>query len=271
MKEVVLREIHNMTEFRSLLELQQQIWGMSYGEATSPYILAVVCHNGGVVIGAEVSGELVGFCFGFPVQREEQWLHWSHMTGVIPELRGQGVGFKLKQVQRQWALEHGHTVMGWTFDPMQRGNANFNFCKLGTVSNIYIVNHYGEMTDEINAGLASDRLEVAWHLDDERVLALAENPPSQSRSEHVEETAFLLHRNALGKLIRGEETAFNQKTCYVEIPYHVNNLKRDDIDEAKHWQLEVRWALQLAFDLEYIVVDFIIRDERAWYVLRKDY
>jgi predicted GNAT superfamily acetyltransferase len=259
-----------MPEFRALLDLQREIWGMSYGEATSPYILAVGRHNGGVVIGAEASGRLVGFCFGFPAPRGDQWVHWSHMTGVIPDYRGRGIGFKLKQAQREWCLDHGYTVMGWTFDPMQRGNANFNFHRLGTVASIYVVNHYGEMTDEINAGLASDRLEVAWNLDDERVLALAANPPLDTGEDRFEARAFLLRRNDPGELIRGEETAFSRGTCYVEIPYSVNDLKRENIDEAQRWQLEVRWVLQQALERHYTVVDFINQGKRGWYVLRKD-
>ena len=268
--EVVLRNLRSMSEFRHLLEIQSQSWGMSYGEATSPYIMAVACHNGGVVIGAEIGEELVGFCFGFPVKRENQWFHWSHMTGVIPAFRGQGIGFKLKQAQRQWAIENGYTVMTWTFDPMQRGNANFNFHQLGTICNQYIVNHYGEMTDRINAGLASDRLEVIWHLSDERVLTLADNPPkSLNANDHdFKESTFLLHQNNLGEIIR-TETVLDQETFYIEIPYSVNDLKHDNFVQAQHWQLEVRWALQQAFKQNFIVVDFVTSGKRGWYVLQK--
>ena len=105
MDNVILREIHSMREYHDLLEVQRAIWGMSYGEATSPYIFTVSRHNGGVTIGAEIDGELVGFCFGFPAPRGDQWVHWSHMTGVLPEYHGQGIGFRLKQAQRNWALE----------------------------------------------------------------------------------------------------------------------------------------------------------------------
>ena len=270
MDEIVIREINDMEGFRALLELQRVIWGMSYGESTSPYILAVGRHNGGVVLGAEVNGELIGFCFGFPAPRGDQWLHWSHMTGVIPDYRGQGVGFKLKQAQRIWALKHGYTVMGWTFDPMQRGNANFNFRQLGTVSKTFIVNHYGEMTDQINAGLASDRLEVAWHLNDKRVLDLMNNPPTKTSEDHFEDIAFILRQNDDGELICAGDTVFNKDICYVEIPYRVNGLKRDNFELARDWQLELRWAMQQAFEQNYSVVDFVNQGGRGWYVLQKD-
>ena len=68
--------------------------------------------------------------------------------------------------------------MAWTFDPLQAGNANFNFNRLGTTARIYSVNHYGDMQDGINAGMASDRLEAQWQLDSPHVIALAEGRAS---------------------------------------------------------------------------------------------
>lgn len=268
MSNLILREIRTMPEFRALLELQQAIWGMPPGEATSPYVMNAVIHNGGVVIGAEVDGQLVGFCFAFVGWRDEGRLLWSHMTGVLPEFRDQGVGLRLKHAQRQWALEHGFTVMGWTFDPMQRGNANFNFHLLGAIANTYHVDLYGEMTDEINAGLASDRLEVRWLLNDERVVASAENRPLEKPDVPFEEAAFALRAGENDTLITSPETAFERPICFIEIPYHLNALKRSNITLAQHWQLALRQAMQAAFQQGYIAVDFVTQGERAWYVLK---
>ncbi len=268
MNNVILREIRSMPEFRALLELQQAIWGMSPGEATSPYVMNAAVHNGGVVIGAELEGRLIGFCFAFVGWREEGRLLWSHMAGVLPEFRNQGIGFQLKQAQRRWALDHGYAVIGWTFDPLQRGNANFNFHHLGGIANIYLVDHYGEMTDAINAGLASDRLEVRWLLNAERVIAAAENRPLESLAPPFEEPAFLLCAGDRDTLIYSPETAFDRPACFIEIPYRINDLKRTNLEKAQRWQLALRQAMQEAFRRGYVVVDFITQDERGWYVLR---
>jgi predicted GNAT superfamily acetyltransferase len=269
MTDLVLREIQTMPEFNVLLELQQAIWGMSPGEAASPHTMKAIVHNGGVVIGAELDGRLVGFCFGFVVWRDEGRLLWSHMAGVLPEFREQGIGFRLKQAQRQWALDHDFDVTSWTFDPMQRGNANFNFHLLGAVADIYLVNHYGEMTDEINAGLASDRLEVRWLLNDERVIGSAENRPLASPEMSFEAAAFVLRLGEHDALIRSPETAFEYPVCFIEIPYRVNTLKCSDMEMAWQWQLALREAMQAAFRQGYVAVDFVSQAERGWYVLKR--
>ena len=54
--------------------------------------------------------------------------------------------------------------MTWTFDPLVRRNAYFNTVKLAARPVEYLVDFYGEMTDEINAGQGSDRLLVEWPL-----------------------------------------------------------------------------------------------------------
>lgn len=267
MDNVVIREVKTMLEFNALLELQQAIWGMTPGEATSPYMMNAVVHNSGVVIGAELEGRLVGFCFAFVAWRGEGKILWSHMAGVAPEFRGQDIGFRLKQAQRQWALDRGFSVISWTFDPMQGGNANFNFHRLKAIAETYLINHYGEMTDAINAGLASDRLEVRWQLSDERVTAASENRPLAGPALHIDEAAFVLRAGDNAALILSTEAAFQFPACFIEIPYEINVLKRNDIAHAQRWQQALRQAMQKAFQRGYIIVDFMKQDDRGWYVL----
>jgi predicted GNAT superfamily acetyltransferase len=68
-------------------------------------------------------------------------------------------------------LEHGLTVITWTFDPLIRRNAYFNLTKLGAEAAGYHVNFYGEMGDRLNRGDESDRCEVTWDLTSDRALA----------------------------------------------------------------------------------------------------
>ncbi len=269
MDAVTIREIHSMPDFNALLELQQAIWGMTPGEATSPYMMAAVVHNGGLVLGAELEGRLVGFCFGFIAWRDTGKLLWSHMAGVLPEYRDRGIGLQIKRAQRRWALERGLTEIRWTFDPMQRGNANFNFHHLRAVADIYLVDHYGVMTDAINAGLASDRLEVRWQLTDERVAAATEHRPWSNPEYPVGDAAFVLRAADGGALIRSPEAALGAATCCIEIPYRVNDLKRDAMDYAQRWQQAVRQSMQAAFARGFVIMDFVCQGERGWYVLQR--
>lgn len=269
MKDLIIRKLDTMTEFRSILELQQQIWGMPPGDCVSPYVLNAASHNGGVVIGAELDGQLVGFCFGFAGWRDGDLLLWSHMTGVLSQLRDQGIGYQLKQAQREWALQYGYRTIRWTFDPMQRGNANFNFRQLGSIANTYHVNLYGEMTDQINAGLASDRLEATWYLQPEERATVTDGYQQQDPASVPDISAFLLRVDEKNQQISVLPSALQQPLCYVEIPLRINTLKHSNMAFAQQWQLSLREALQQAFQQQVQIVDFVTQAERCWYVLKR--
>ncbi|MEQ8678007.1 MAG: GNAT family N-acetyltransferase [Aggregatilineales bacterium] len=271
MNDLNLREVRTMSEFDTLVKLQQAIWGMPVESVTSSYVMMATIHTGGVVIGAERNGELVGFCFAFVAWRGDRPFLWSHMAGVLPEYRGQGIGSMLKHAQRKWALEHDYSIISWTFDPIQYGNANFNFRHLGCVADSYLVNHYGEMTDEINAGLASDRLEVRWQLHDARVIASAEAGLPDNIITPNDDGTFILQADEAYEPLRATETAFEQVTCFAEVPYNINTLKRDDIEKAKRWQIGLRWALQEAFQRGFFITNFAGKENRGWYVLTRTY
>ena len=191
-----------------------------------PYTLNAIVHNGGCALCAEIDGQMVGFCFGFPAKRgDEIWL-WSHMAGVRPEFQSKGIGFKLKQAQRQWALDQGYEIMGWTFDPLQRGNANFNFNKLGTTAKKYYINHYGEMKDSINAGLASDRLETIWQLNDPHVVRLAKGTVDDLQPRSFSDDQFLVQVDMDDAIHFELPSNWAYDEYCIEIPYNVASLKQ---------------------------------------------
>ena len=90
----------------------------------------------------------------------------SHITGILPGVRRTGLGRAMKLHQRAWAAEHGLAWVTWTFDPLVRRNAWFNIGVLGAEVHEYLVDFYGPIDDAINAGDESDRLLVAWAVDD---------------------------------------------------------------------------------------------------------
>jgi predicted GNAT superfamily acetyltransferase len=265
---VTMRVLHTMEEFAVVVELQQKIWGMAKQDTVTPYIMNAMSHNGGSIIAAEIDGQMVGFCLGFAGKRDATVLLWSHMAGVLPQYQGRSIGFLLKQEQRTWALENGYDTISWTFDPLQRGNANFNLKHLGAIVNTYHVNLYGEMTDAINAGLASDRLEATWHLHDARVVTLAEAVSEQTSATSFPDEGFLV-RASDGTIAQTIPTPLTSDTYCIEIPYHISELKKHDKPQAIQWQLAVRQAMLSAFEQGYSARDFIVRDSRCWYVLRK--
>ncbi|MBZ0297193.1 MAG: GNAT family N-acetyltransferase [Anaerolineae bacterium] len=251
--DIQYRLIDRPDEFEKVVDLEIEVWGLEPRDAVPGNLFRSLAHNGAVVIGAFDTTRLVGMVFGFPTSKPTAL--WSHMAGVHPDYQGMGIGFQLKQQQREWALANGYKTMGWTFDPMQRGNAKFNIDQIGAVSQVYHVDYYGPMRDTINAGLASDRLEVLWDF--------RKKPKPAPRSEGP----FLVEMHDSN--LRHSQVDLSQATYNVEIPYELKTLKSIDIVKAQAWQLAVREALCDAFNRGYRVEGFAARDGRCWYILQQ--
>lgn len=262
---ITIRELKSMDELKSTVDLQKAVWGMQDVEVSSPHTLKAVLSSGGAVIGATMDGRLVGFCFGFGALRDgEVWL-WSHMTGVHPQVQARGIGYRLKRAQRDWALRQGYRLMAWTFDPMQAGNANFNFNRLGVTARRYSVNHYGAMRDGLNAGLASDRLVAQWQLDE----PLPECPIEAGEGEDCGQPRMLVYADDQGVICRAQPELAGEAAYGIEIPLDIANLKQSDAERAQAWQLHVRAAMTELLDAGYIVSAFTRQRQKCWYVLAR--
>ena len=147
----MISELKELDDLRALERLFADIWGRPGESPIVADVLMALVHSGNYVAGAHLDGGLVGGLVGWlGGSPPDHLLLHSHILGVVAE--GRGLGFDLKQHQRLWCLERGVKVMEWTFDPLVRRNAYFNFNKLGAEAREYLVNFYGEMTDGINAG-----------------------------------------------------------------------------------------------------------------------
>ncbi len=263
-----------MNDLLETIDLQKDVWGMQDQETTSPHTMKAATVAGGGVLGAEADGRLIGFCFGIAAKRgEDVWL-WSHMTAVHPDFQNEGIGFALKQAQREWALANDYRVIAWTFDPMQAGNANFNLKRLGATARVYYVNHYGTMQDELNAGLASDRLEAQWQLDSPRVLALASSArsPQGIGGKVMKPTAVpkLVYVDATGALRRSMPASFDAAQYGIEIPSSIAALKAENMARAQTWQLHLREAITALLGAGYHVSDFVRGDGTNWYLMSRE-
>ena len=143
-----------------------------YREAAPAHLLRALADNGGLVLGAFIGEKIVGVSYGWPVEGK---YFYSHATGVKRDAKYRGVGYALKLEQRRRVIEkYGLTLAKWTFDPLQSLNSRFNLFKLGVIARAYFINYYGEIKDEINRGLGSDRVKGEWHLESGRVRARIE-------------------------------------------------------------------------------------------------
>ncbi|MBI1277006.1 MAG: GNAT family N-acetyltransferase [Anaerolineaceae bacterium] len=262
------RSLETIDDLENVVDLEMLVWELPAREATPSGLLHAMVNTGSLVVGAYDGDKLIGMALMFPTARSNKKLLWSHMAAVHPDYQSRGIGFDIKQFQRKWALENGYLEIGWTFDPLQRGNANFNLHVLGGSANIYHENFYGELNDGINAGLPSDRVEVLWKLNSQRVKRLGERKQSPSLfrvPDHIDDEIYLL-RSVDNQPVTLEFST--QRSFYlVEIPSKISALKETSKDLALAWRIALRNTFQNAFRAGYMAQDFVTLNSRHYYVL----
>ena len=262
-------------------QLQREVWPGSETDIVPAHLLITAVHNGGVVLGAFEEESLVGFVFGFPgiesTPDGPRPKHCSHMAGVLLSQRDRGVGFALKRAQWQVVRHQGLDHMTWTYDPLVSRNAYLNIARLGAVCSTYKRSEYGEMRDGLNAGLPSDRFQVDWWLNTQRVeRRLGKRPrppltPASMRRMGVH-PMYELRMRADG-LPRPPEHVpqLEDQLLAAEIPTDFMSIKAADLGLARDWRFFVREFFESAFGAGYIVTDFAFeRDSetpRGIYVL----
>lgn len=260
-------------------ELQKNVWEMpDYRDAVPANFLITAIKNGGLLVGAFRGDEMVGFAFGFLGSESDaarpdgrHLKHTSHMLAVVPDARTKGLGAQLKWFQRDAALAQGLDLMTWTYDPLQAVNAHLNLTRLGAVARRYYRNAYGDMTDALNVGLASDRFEVEWWLDSARVRAAA--PPTANAPQTAMGTkVYSIEWNSEGFPLITAEDPLVGDTLWVEIPAEINTIKAGNLALAIQWRERTRSTFERAFAAGYIATGLVAKSDtdgrtRVWYVL----
>ncbi len=262
------RSLETIDDLEAVVDLEMSVWDLSARDATPSGLMHAMVNTGSLVVGAYDDNKLIGMALMFPSSRSNKKLLWSHMAAVHPDYQSQGIGFEIKQYQRKWALENGYLEIGWTFDPLQRGNANFNLHVLGCITNTYHENFYGEMTDGINKGLPSDRVEVIWKLRNQRVKRLGEgkqSTPLFTIPDHIDDNICLLRSVDSQPLI--SKLSPLQNIYLAEIPAKISALKEISKESSLEWRLALRDTCQVAFKAGYSARDFVAINGRYFYVL----
>ncbi len=171
-----IRECVTLDELAECVQLQRDVFALPEVELSPVRHLIVTKNAGGFSLGAYDDKRLAGFVLSVPAFMRSERAFYSHMTAVHSDYQGHGIGGRLKWAQRTRALAEGVKYIKWTFEPVKSRNAYFNLEKLGAIVSEYEVNFYG--VDYTTApgqkiGLASDRLFAEWHLESEKVRALA--------------------------------------------------------------------------------------------------
>ena len=265
---VVLRDVSGQDELREVEGLQRETWGIPDLEIVPATHLTAACAAGGTLIGAFDGGRIVGFVYGFPGFEEGRPTHHSHMLAVLPEYRNHHLGRRLKLEQRQRVLAQGVRVMTWTFDPLQSLNANFNFSKLGVISDRYLVNFYGSDAASFLHRNGTDRLWVSWLLDSGRVRAKAEGVTDASPDDDAPPVVAMGEDDSP---VRSEGRPGTPLS--IEIPLNIGEIEKRDFDLASAWRQATRAAFTEALAEGRIVSGFVLRSggggRRGAYILTK--
>ncbi len=258
-----VRDVDDPNEIKKFMMIQERVWG---SEITPHHIIVAIKEVGGVVKGAYIGDNLVGFVYGFIGRYMGRYCIYSHQLAVLPEYQNLGIGRILKEEQRKWAIENGYDLIIWTFDPARSKNAWLNINKLGTIAKVYLPNHYGEMDDDLNRGVPSDRFMTEWHIKSRWI----RNRPRYRDISEIKDVEYIL------KVYRKNDTVYPSinsaaegRYMAVEIPPDFDSLGKNTREAKIQWKLSLRKALTDLFRKGYTAIHFVKSGENYAYILKK--
>ena len=268
--DIAIRPFSSQADYKACVELQYETGGRDFKDAVPASILQVNQKIGGVSAGAfNGKGKLLGFVFGMTGVEDGRIVQWSDMLAVRPELHGKGLGRRLKEFQRKEAARAGCSVIYWTFDPLVARNAHFNFNILGARAVHYVRDMYGENTgSHLHRGIGTDRLIVAWDVDDASLTA-RKLEVSSARKRFW--NAAKLIGDAERRETRTKEWAKEGEMLALAVPADITALQEKDPDLAVKWRKETRAAFETVFEAGYVVSGFTTdkKPPRGYYLLSK--
>lgn len=247
--DVTVRELAGSREMVAASTLWDAIWFRAdAGHEVDPALMVALSHAGGYLAAAFSGKTLVGAALGFWGVPTDGTLH-SHITGVLPEHAGRGIGSAIKTHQRDWVLARGGTAITWTFDPLVSRNAHVNLNRLGARPESYLPDLYGDLDDDLNRGDPSDRLLVRWRLT---------QPPAPRSADPA--AALVIDRDGTPAVVdataAADADADRSTALTVAVPDDVTALRRTDPVTASRWRTAVRDALLPRLDRGWSITGF---------------
>ncbi|WP_010531823.1 GNAT family N-acetyltransferase [Lentibacillus jeotgali] len=261
MTEITIKSLSTMAELHAMQKVESAVWHM---DPVPDHQTFTALKNGGILLGAYDGDKMVGFLYSFPGFKDSTSYLCSHMMGILPAYQTSGAGVRLKLKQAEVAREMGYRLITWTFDPLESRNAYLNLHKLEAVGAWYKANYYGDMQDDLNQGLPSDRVHIMWDLTRSNA-----NPAAQFQGEQV-----LLDgdqgRAPVVKAAFHTADFSTDNTYFVAIPRKFQAIKQTSFELAKEWRLETRKVFEQLFERGFRAVDLLQSDEDySYYVFAK--
>lgn len=219
---------------------------------------------GTIIDVASVDGDLSSWFTAFRAVREEE--------------RNKGVISVLRSLEREIGIQEGIALIRWTIDPLRSLEAHVAFNKLGAVAVRYERDLYGELHDDRNEGLATDRLIVEWWLTAPRVVAVVDR--------HILPHHFHLGLDKMEVATRTSVTdnglrrlvGFDDSVCsgvvrsaviLVEIPAKLDRMRSSDIDLARDWRLRTRDIFERMFAAGYVITGLVHEGGRSFQLFER--
>lgn len=269
-QQINIKKLTHLADLQEVQRLDHFIWTNDSVPVHQTY---TAVNNGGLILGAYDGQQLIGFSYGFPGFQRGMTYLCSHMLGIHPNYRKQGIGEKLKEAQKKEALELGYSLITWTFDPLESVNAYLNIHKLRGIGQRYLENHYGQMKDPLNNGLPSDRFIVYWWIKSGHV----HNDHLKSEENILANHRLLstaINEQGLPFITNDHFNRFNEEktTWLVPIPYEIQKIKEHDLELALQWRYHTRKVFQQLFAKGYVAVDVHVspKEHVSYYVLKKE-
>ncbi|MCK6578166.1 MAG: hypothetical protein L6Q98_08700 [Anaerolineae bacterium] len=282
--DIQIKPLRTMEEMMPAVELQHSYWGEDAEAVIPAHMLFSLANFGGHVLAAYDGNRMVGVLVGFlgtdmtdpdrPAMANLEIV--SKRMVILDSYRSHGIGYRLKLAQRDIALRQGVRLVVWTFDPLLAKNAHFNVRKLGAVCTAFKRDYYGTAAESGLARLGdSDRLFVEWWVTHRRVEEkLFGKRSGLTLPQYLQaETIIVNPTSVLDGLPVPSESGTLPATslALVEIPTDYPTLEIGSPALAKVWRGHVRQWLELLFQRNYVVTDFLRTQhegrDRAFYLL----
>jgi predicted GNAT superfamily acetyltransferase len=263
---MVIRPLTTIEECRQVAALEKTVWGYTDAEdVVPPPVLIVSIKRGGILLGAfDDGGSMRGFVYSMPAIKDGRSTQWSHMLGVLPEMRSTGLGARLKLAQRRAALDMGVDLIEWTYDPLQAANAHLNFAKLGIVVEEYEENIYGESSSPLHGGTPTDRFLAEWHLGEPHVeRRIAALGALVVRDGSVAGAPVVNPSSSAEPWVRPgpADLSIEERRVLVEVPIGFSEMLEREPHLAHEWRMSTREIFQTYFPRGYRAVDFFLSRE----------
>ncbi|MHA1347396.1 MAG: GNAT family N-acetyltransferase [Candidatus Heimdallarchaeaceae archaeon] len=269
MKEAIeYKELTDYSEYNQIESIQINAWGFPDREIVPKRIIYATHRSGGVVIAAYLNQEIIGYVWGWIGHDDSHGKFiYSHHNAVVKKHQNKKHGIQLKLEQRKWALKRNFKTINWTFDPLQSKNCYINLHKLGAICNTYKVKYWGDMHDELNIGIDTDRFYCNWLIDSSYVkkrLNKEFNDYTEIINNSCNHSIKTTSNNGVLK-IEELDLDIQETILFAEIPINITEIMKHNIELAIEWRTETRKILTHYFNKGYSVIDFILdKSKTPW-------